>query len=131
MKKSGLLNQPLSSVVAGLGHKDTLVIADAGLPIPPAATRIDLAVSLGVPALLDVVKAILTEMAVEQIILAAEIRDASPDMHRAILELLPDTPVEYVSHEEFKARCAAARGIARSGEFTPYANVLLVAGVTF
>ena len=33
MKKSGILNQPISAVIAGMGHTDTLVIADAGLPI--------------------------------------------------------------------------------------------------
>ncbi len=45
MKKTGILNQPISSVIAGLGHMDTLVIADAGLPIPPEAQRIDLALT--------------------------------------------------------------------------------------
>ena len=34
MKKTGLLNQAVSSVIAGLGHTDSIVIADAGLPIP-------------------------------------------------------------------------------------------------
>jgi len=32
MKKIGLLNQPISATVAGMGHMDTLVICDAGLP---------------------------------------------------------------------------------------------------
>ncbi|MEE8391969.1 MAG: RbsD/FucU domain-containing protein, partial [Anaerolineae bacterium] len=40
MKKIGILNQPISSVIAGLGHTDTLVIADADLPIPPETQRI-------------------------------------------------------------------------------------------
>ena len=43
MKKIGILNQPLSAAIAGLGHTDTLVIADAGLPIPPETQRVDLA----------------------------------------------------------------------------------------
>ena len=30
MKKTDLLNQPISAVIASLGHTDTLVIADAG-----------------------------------------------------------------------------------------------------
>ena len=59
MKKTGLLNQPLSAVIAGLGHMETLVVADAGLPIPPGVERIDLAVSAGLPPFLDVLRAVL------------------------------------------------------------------------
>jgi D-ribose pyranase len=36
-----------------------------------------------------------------------------------------------VSHEEFKARLSKARGVIRTGETTPYANLGLIAGVTF
>jgi D-ribose pyranase len=39
--------------------------------------------------------------------------------------------VTAIPHEEFKARTAAARAVVRTGEFTPYANVILIAGVTF
>ncbi len=39
MKKTGIINQPISAVIAGLGHTDTVVIADAGLPIPPETER--------------------------------------------------------------------------------------------
>jgi D-ribose pyranase len=35
------------------------------------------------------------------------------------------------SHEDFKAATRAARAIVRSGEFSPYANVILRAGVVF
>jgi D-ribose pyranase len=40
-------------------------------------------------------------------------------------------PVEFVSHSDFKARTASARAIVRTGEFAPYANVILVSGVVF
>ena len=43
MKKSGIINQPLATAIAGLGHLDMVVIADAGLPIPDGPRRIDLA----------------------------------------------------------------------------------------
>ncbi|MEE9617535.1 MAG: D-ribose pyranase, partial [Anaerolineae bacterium] len=66
MKKTGILNQPISSVIAGLGHIDTLVSADAGLPIPPETQRIDLALTEGIPTFLDTLRVVLTEMQVEQ-----------------------------------------------------------------
>lgn len=131
MKKTGLLNQPLSAVIAGLGHLDTLVIGDAGLPIPPATPRIDLAVSAGIPAFLDVVSAALGEMQVQEAIIAAEMAARSPEMRSRLLALLGDIPVREVSHEQFKAQSASAHAIVRTGEFTPYANVILVAGVVF
>lgn len=131
MKKLGLLNQPLSAVIAGMGHTDMLVIADAGLPIPPETQRIDLAVSAGLPPFLDVLRATLGEMQVERAIIAQEMEGRSPEMHKALLAALGDIPVETVSHEQFKQITRGARAIVRTGEFTPYANVILVAGVVF
>lgn len=131
MKKTLLLNQPLSAVIAGLGHTDTLAVADAGLPIPEGPARIDLAVSQGVPAFVDVLRGVLSEMQVEKAIIASEMEGASPALHRALLEALAGVPVETVSHEALKALTRDAKAVARTGEFSPYANVLLVAGVVF
>lgn len=49
MKKGGVLHPLLAQVVASLGHGDLLVVADAGLPIPPGPLRIDLAYAPGRP----------------------------------------------------------------------------------
>ena len=65
MKKSGILNTDLAAIVAGLGHGDLMVIGDAGLPVPQGVPCIDLAVTLGVPQMLDVLDAVLSEMCVE------------------------------------------------------------------
>ncbi|POY46153.1 RbsD/FucU domain-containing protein, partial [Avibacterium paragallinarum] len=36
-----------------------------------------------------------------------------------------------VFHEEFKALSQESKAIVRSGECTPYANIILVSGVPF
>ena len=131
MKKIGVINQPISAVVAGLGHTDTVAIADAGLPIPSGPQRIDLALTEGIPTFLDTLRVVLTEMQVERAIVAAEMLEVSPEVYQAIKELLGDTPIETVPHEAFKAQTASARAIIRTGEFTPYANIILAAGVVF
>jgi D-ribose pyranase len=131
VKKTGILNQPISSVIAGMGHMDTLVVADAGLPIPPETRRIDLALTEGTPSFLDTVRAVLTEMEVEKAIVAEEMLEVSPGIYRAVKGLLGDVPVETVTHEDLKTRTRSARAVIRTGEFTPYANVILVAGVVF
>jgi D-ribose pyranase len=131
MKKTGILNKDISEVVASLGHQDTLVIADAGLPIPAETRRIDLALTEGIPGFLDTLRVVLTEMQVERAIVAEEILEASPNVYQAIKELLGDVPIETVTHRIFKERTRSARAVIRTGEFTPYANVILVSGVVF
>lgn len=131
MKKTPLLNIALSEVIASLGHGDLLVIGDAGLPIPPETLRIDLALTRNIPSFLDTVRAVLAEMQVEKVLVARETGQVSPQVLAELKHLLPDTPFEEISHAELKERCAQARAVVRTGEFTPYANVILVAGVVF
>ena len=50
MIRGRLLNSEIISVLAAMGHTDQLVIADAGLPIPAAVKRIDLALEKGLPS---------------------------------------------------------------------------------
>lgn len=131
MKRTTLLHAELSEVIARLGHGDMLVIGDAGLPIPDGPRRIDLAVSANLPGFLDVLKAVLSEMQVESAVLADEIVARNPAVNAATLQLLGNTPVARMSHEDFKVLSARARAIVRTGEFSPYANVILRAGVVF
>lgn len=131
MKKTRLIHPQLSEVIASLGHNDMVVVADAGLPIPPEPRRIDLALTKGIPGFVDTLDVILSEMQVERILLAKETVEKSPHIQQEIVERLPQTPVETISHEELKQLCHRARAVVRTGEFTPYANVILVAGVVF
>jgi D-ribose pyranase len=131
MKKTPLLNIALSEVIASLGHGDQLVIGDAGLPIPPETLRIDLALTPNIPSFMDTVRTVLAEMQVEKVLVARETGQVSPQVLAGLKRLLPDTPFEEISHTELKERCAQARAVVRTGEFTPYANVILVAGVVF
>ena len=131
MKRTPLLHAELSDVIARLGHGDLLVIGDAGLPIPDGPRRIDLAVSANVPRLQDVLAAVLAEMQVEAAFIADEIVGANPSVHAELRRQLGHAPVTWVSHEQFKAATRDARAIVRTGEFSPYANVILRSGVVF
>lgn len=129
MKRTALLHAELSHAIASLGHGDMLVIGDVGLPIPPGPRRIDLALTPGIPAVADVLKAVLSEMQVERAVIASEaVERAGGDLPAwCALPLKPET----VTHAHFKQLCREARVMVRTGECTPYANVLLIAGVTF
>ena len=131
MKKTRLLNPALSEIIASMGHKDWLVIADAGLPIPMDTTRIDLALTPGVPGFLETVDVILSELQIEGAIIAEETEQFSPDFYEEMIDLLPDIELEKISHEKLKEYSASARAVVRTGEFTSYANIILISGVDF
>ncbi|AYO29804.1 MAG: D-ribose pyranase [Thermoanaerobacteraceae bacterium] len=131
MKKGGILNKRLNEVIASLGHMDTIVICDAGLPIPDENQRVDLAFEPGTPGQIQVLKAVLNEVVVEKVIMAEESKKVSPEMHEEILKLLGDKEIEYVPHTEFKERSKKSKAIIRTGEFTPYSNVMLVCGCAY
>jgi D-ribose pyranase len=133
MKKTGILNAHLSHIIASMGHTDKLVICDAGLPIPHQAEVVDLALAPNIPRFLDTLRIILTELHVEQAIVAQEMISVSNGLYKDVLPLLGGVPVTQVSHENFKEILRNNGNIAfvRTGEITPYANIILVSGVIF
>ena len=128
MKKGNLINHPLSNLIASLGHTDEIVIADAGLSIPKETQRIDLALTRGIPTFEETLRAVLEEMYVEKAYVSKEIADYSPQVLELIQASIGDMPVEQIPHPQFKERTKKSRAIIRTGEFTPYANVILVSG---
>lgn len=130
MKRTTLLHAELSRVIAGMGHGDLLVIGDAGLPIPAGPLRIDLAVTRGVPRFSEVLHAVLSELQVERAVIAQEACAPDGAQRPSWCAPLPVAP-EAVPHTQLKQLCLQAKAMVRTGECTPYANVLLYAGVAF
>ncbi|MDV7103757.1 D-ribose pyranase [Vibrio sp. TH_r3] len=139
MKKTRLLNSQLSYLVATLGHTDEITIADAGLPVPDGVERIDLALTQGMPSFLHTVEVLLSESQIEGVVIAEETKHNNPLVHEQLLILLEKDSeltgkkisVSYVSHETFKERSFGSKAVVRTGECTPYANVIFQTGVTF
>lgn len=135
MKKTGILNSDISSVLSYMGHTDTLAVGDCGLPVPEKTMRIDLALKRGVPRFMEVLQTVAEDMKIEKIILAQEIKEQNPDICEAVLALIEtfEKPceVEYISHEELKGRLASCKAVIRTGETTPYANVILQSACLF
>ncbi|MGE5590436.1 MAG: D-ribose pyranase [Bacillota bacterium] len=131
MKKQGILNHQIMLAISTMGHTDTLVIADAGLPIPPDVVRIDLALIPGVPGFVETLRAVLEELQVEGAVVASEMKEKNPAVADAVHGLLNGVSVEEVPHERLKELTGKAVAVIRTGECTPYANVILRSGVTF
>lgn len=131
MKKTGPLNSPIAKAISDLRHTDTLCIADCGLPCPSTVESIDISLKLGSPTFIDTLQTLVPDLAVEKITLAEEIQVHNPTILEQIRQLLPDIPVEYVSHNQFKLQTQACRAIIRTGEASPYANIILHSAVIF
>ena len=131
MKKDGLLNPQILSAIAAIGHTEYLVIADAGLPVPSGIPVIDISLIRGIPDFGVVLCSVIVEMVVESFIVAEEMADKSQDTYGTVIEALPQVPFRCIAHEEFKEMAAKAKAVIRTGETTPYANIILVAGVNF
>lgn len=131
MKKSRVINSDISRVVAQMGHFDKLSIGDAGMPVPMSTEKIDLAVDKGIPSFMEVFNNVLEELEVQRIYLAEEIKSENPKVLAAIQERLPETPISFIPHSEMKAELNHCHAFIRTGEMTPYANIILESGVVF
>lgn len=129
MKKSGVINAQLAYSLARLGHTDRLVVCDAGLPMPPSPEVVDLAFQFGVPPFEVVLRGLLDELVIAGATAAGEVKEQNPDVHELLDSRLPD--LDFVPHEELKRMSSTARLVVRTGEATPFANVILRCGVPF
>ncbi|MBE5933508.1 MAG: D-ribose pyranase [Lachnospiraceae bacterium] len=133
MKKAGILNSDISRVLSYMGHTDTICIGDCGLPIPDEVERIDLALKFGVPTFMDTLKVVKEDMKIEKIVLATEIKEQNRKVLKEIEELFEGEgiEVEFVPHTELKVKTKDCKAVIRTGETTPYANIILQSGCIF
>ena len=131
MKKSKVINSNISRVISQMGHFDKLSIGDAGMPVPLSTEKIDLAVDNGIPSFMEVLNNVLEELEVQKIYLAEEIKEMNPKVLVEIKERLPETEISFIPHEEMKLELNNCHAFIRTGEMTPYANILLESGVVF
>ncbi|WP_147803703.1 D-ribose pyranase [Alkalicoccus halolimnae] len=129
MQKNGILNRDIAGILAKLGHTDEIVIADCGLPIPDDVLCIDVSLRLGYPDFAEIFKLLMKEMQVEGLVAAEE----SSTSNSKVTQIIEHQQLflTYIPHELFKERTRKAKVIIRTGENTPYANVILQAGVIF
>ncbi len=133
MKKNGILNAELSRIVASMGHTDRLVVCDAGLPIPSGHVVVDLALTVNIPRFMETLDVVLRELQIEQAVVATEMKTSSSALYRKVEDLLGPVKLTSVPHERFKEMTIEEGNVyfLRTGEATPYANIILVSGVTF
>lgn len=131
MKRDGILNEHINLIISRLGHTDLLAISDCGLPIPEGVLRVDISLVKGIPSFREVVKAVSNELVVERAFIAREMRERNVECYDFLLGLLPGIEIVEIPHEELKKMLSKVKAVIRTGEATPYANVILESGVSF
>ncbi len=135
MKKTGILNSDISRVLSYMGHMDWICIGDCGLPIPDDVERIDLALTFGVPTFMQVLEEISKDMVIESYIVAEEIKEKNKEQYENIKNIMKTQEKlqeeQCVSHEQFKKMMQHCKAVIRTGETTPYSNIILQAGCIF
>jgi len=131
MKKSGIQNPEINAVISSIGHTQYIIIADSGLPIPKGVPCIDISLVSGIPSFMDALKAVKAELVVESYILASELKKVRPEGYNEIKKEMAALPGKLVPHVKFKELSREAYAIIRTGEASPYANIILIAGVNF
>lgn len=131
MRRGKIINGELLRALASLGHGDFLAIADCGLPIPKEAWKIDLALVHGVPSFQEVVQAVAKEIIVQRFFIAEEMRSINPKQHAFVRTIFAGIASEEISHANFKKLLHEAKVVIRTGEATPYSNIILEVGIDF
>lgn len=129
MLKAGVLNPHLNSLISRVRHTNTLVIADRGFPFWPMIETVDISLVDDVPTVLQVLAALRGNFVIAKAWMAREfLRINSPTTRAAFATALDGIALKHEPHVEFKQRVPRAIGLIRTGDTTPYANLILESG---
>ena len=129
MKEVGMINGHIDSALTRQGHMDLMMVVDAGFPCPDEVELIDIALSEGVPQILDVLAELRKVHSVEKIVMAQDTREHNPTYFKKVAKSFGDNvEIEVIPHTELKERSHNVKTIIRTGDFTAWGNVMLVSG---
>jgi D-ribose pyranase len=126
MLKTGILNPQINSLLSRVRHTNTLVIADRGFPFWPMIETVDISLMDDVPTVLAVLRALRPNFQIGKAWMAQEfLKHNSARMRTAFTGALRGIELIHEPHVKFKKRIPHAIGLIRTGDTTPYANIIL------
>lgn len=125
MKKTGILNAELICELTKVRHKDKLVICDAGFPIPKNAVTIDVSLVAGIPSMIQVLKAVLNEIIVEEYMIFDKMKEANAEYYKFLTEIFQMQTKQEIDMDNFIVQVQEAKLFIRTGELRPCANIML------
>ena len=126
MLKSGILNPHVLDLIARIRHTNTLVISDWAFPFWPEIETVDISLTHGIPTVLDVLDLLTPVFKIGRIWQADEFLSSNtPENVARFTHSFGDIPVTREAHNDFKKRVPLAIGLIRTGDPTPYGNLIL------
>ncbi len=130
MKKGAILNKRLNTAIADMGHGDTLILCDAGFPIPTEEQRVDLAITQDLPSVIQILELLYGDFIYERVIVAEEQKLYNPIHFKRVCELSARCAVELAPHTDIIGKYRdQAKYFIRTGGLEPWGNIVLVSGI--
>ena len=129
MLQNGILNPHVLELLARVRHTNTLVICDWAFPYWSDIETVDLALSKGIPNVLDVLELLQSNFKVGHIWQAKEFLETNPqetiEAFNQSFAGFTEAEVIREPHLDFKSRVPNAVGLIRTGDPTAYGNVII------
>jgi D-ribose pyranase len=127
MITDGILNPALLAMLARFRHTNTIVIADRGFPFWREIPTVDISLVDDVPTVRQVLAALRGRYVVGAAWMAREFKGHNDRSVAAeYAALLDPAKIRFEPHSTaFKPRVPAAIGLIRTGDTTPYGNIIL------
>ena len=131
MYNGEILNRALLQAISVMGHRDILMVVDAGFPVPDSGCRVvDLAIKPNLPDIETTIKLITNNMICEECIVGQEQHDNNRPLYDRITGVVKGCPVTLVPHDEIMyGYVNKAKVIVRTGAFDPWGNIVFISGV--
>ena len=124
---TGIINPHVLDLLSRIRHTNAIVLADAAFPFWPTVETVDLALVKGIPTVLDVLRAILPNWKCGEVVMAEEFKTHNAATTRnQFRRACGHVPMTFEPHLEFKRRVPQAIGLIRTGDTTPYGNMILI-----
>ena len=129
MKEIGIINRGIAKLISEQGHHDQLMVVDAGFAIPKNIEVIDISLSENNPTVPDVLEELEKFFSVEKMIIASQTKENNPSFFKRITNFWKnDIDIEVIDHSELRNKANDVKAVIRTGDFTAFANVILVSG---
>ncbi|MEN9992150.1 MAG: hypothetical protein RLZZ224_1852 [Verrucomicrobiota bacterium] len=126
MIQSGILNPAVLSLIARIRHTNTLVISDWAFPYWPEIETVDISLTKGIPTVLDVLELLKPNFKIGRIWQAEEfVKSNNAENIDRFVTAFGKIPLTREPHVDFKKRVPHAIGLIRTGDPTPYGNIII------
>ncbi len=126
MLQTGILNPHVLDLIARVRHTNTLVISDWAFPFWPEIETVDISLTHNLPTVLDVLDLLTPVFKIGRIWQAEEfVAGNSADVIARYAKSFGEIPLTREAHVDFKKRVPMAIGLIRTGDATPYGNIIV------